>query len=75
MNRTLKILRKRQRKLKNKNKQARLDIEALRKEIYSYQFHFVNQTVWSRSFPVTIEHQSNDVKTKDQQYGSMEVKE
>ena len=73
MNKEQKIKRKIERRLKNRSKHTKLRIENLQKEIHAYQFNFVKQPPWNQSFPATIEHSSNAVKTKDQQHGSMEM--
>lgn len=74
MDKDQKIKRKIERRLKNRSKHTKLSIENLQKEIRAYQFNFVKQPPWNQSFPATIEHNSNDVKTKDQQHTAMEVK-
>jgi len=52
MNKEQKIKRKIERRLKNRSKHTKLNIEALRREVYGYRFHFTNQTPWIQSYPI-----------------------
>lgn len=67
------LRRKAEQKMKYMNKKAGFDFNALKREIYSYQFHFVDKPSWNQSFPATIKHNSNDIKNKDHQHKSLEV--
>jgi hypothetical protein len=73
MDKTEKIKRKIERRLKNRSKQTKFNIEALRREIFSYQFHFINQPTWNQSSQVAIEYDINDIKNKDHQFKSPEM--
>jgi hypothetical protein len=77
MEKNEKIKRKMLQKIKNNNKHTRLNIDALRREVYAYQFHFADQPLasWNQSFPISKTHNINDIKNKNQQYESLEVKE
>lgn len=52
MNKEHKIKRKIERRLKNRSKHTKLNIELLRKEILGYRFRFTNQTPWNQSYPI-----------------------
>jgi len=59
------INRKNERKVKNENKEAGIDIRALEREVYSYQFNFSRQHTWNP--PITIpmfnNHDATERKT------------
>ena len=76
MNKTKKIERKNQHKIKNNNKPTRLNLDALRREVCAYKFHFADQppASWNQSFPIAMAHNINDIKNKNQQHKSTEVK-
>ena len=76
MDKKQKIERKMLKKIKNNNKPTRLNLDALRREVCAYQFHFANQppASWNQSTPIAIAHNMNNIKNKNQQLGSLEVK-
>lgn len=73
MNKEKTLRRKAEQKIKYMDKKAGFDLNALKHEIYSYQFHFGDKPSWNQSFSATMEHNSNDIKNKDHQYKSMEM--
>jgi hypothetical protein len=74
MNKEQKIKRKIERRLKNRSKHTKLNIELLRQEILGYQFYFPDQTPWNQSFPVPRDYNYYLIKPKDHQQGSPEIK-
>ena len=76
MNKNEKIKRKMLQKIKNNNKHTRLNIDALRREVCAYQFHFADQppASWSQSFPIAIAHNINVIKNKNQHHETPEVR-
>lgn len=75
MNKNEKIERKMLQKIKNNNKHTRLNIDALRREIYAYQFHFADkQPSWNQLMPREVLYQCSRPTNKEQQRRSMEVK-
>ena len=74
MNKDQKIKRKIERRLKNRSKHAKLNIELLRQEILGYQFHFPDQTLWNQSFPIPREYNVYLAKPKENQQGAPEIK-
>ncbi len=74
MNKKQKIERKIQRRLINRSKQTKLDVERLRQEIFGYRFYFPDQTLRNQSFPKPLDHNGNIVNSKDHQKESSEIK-
>jgi hypothetical protein len=74
MDKKQKITRKMLQKIKNRSKHAMFDIDSLQKEIYGYQFQFVDQPSWNQPFSATWNHSRNDMKNKGQQQKSPEVR-
>jgi len=75
MNKEKTLRRKAEQIMKYMNKKAGFDLNALKREVYSYQFHFGDKPSWNQSFPAAIEqHNGNDIKNKDHQHKSPEVK-
>ena len=64
------LKRKLEQKIKYLNKKARFDLNALKREVYSYQFRSFKKPSWSKSFHVEKEHNNYVFKNKDQQHGS-----
>lgn len=74
MDRKQKIKRKIQRRLINKTKHTKLDVERLRQEILGYRFYFPDQTPRNQSFPIQRICNINVDKSKANQQGSLEIK-
>jgi len=67
-----KISRKMLQKIKNNNKHTRLNIDALRREVYAYQFHFADQQPsWNQLLPQAVLHQCSRPMNKEQQHRAM----
>jgi hypothetical protein len=67
--------RKLEQKMKSMMKKAGFNLDSLKREIYSYQFRFVDQPSWKQPFPTMWTHSSNDMKNKDWQLGSPGARE
>lgn len=67
--------RKAEQKMKLIMKKTGFNLDALKREIYSYQFRFVNQPSWNQPFSTIWAQSSNDMKNKNQQHGSPGVRE
>ena len=67
--------RKAEQKMKSNMKKAGFNIDTLKREIYSYQFCFVDNSSWKQPFSTAWLHSRNDMKHKNQQLGSSGVRE
>jgi len=75
MDKNEKIKRKMLQKIKNNNKHTRLNLDALRHEVYAYQFHFADQQPsWNQLLPQAALHQCSRPMNKEQQHRAMETK-
>ncbi len=75
MEKNEKIKRKMLQKIKNNNKHARLNIDALRREVFAFQFHFADQQPsWNQLLPQAVLHQCSRPMNKEQQHRAMEAK-
>ena len=75
MDKEQKIKRKMLQKIKNNNNHTRLNIDALRRVVYAYQFHFAEQQPsWNQLLPQAVLHQCSRPMNKEQQHRAMEAK-
>lgn len=75
MNKNEKIKRKMLQKIKNNNKHTRLNIDALRREVCAYQFHFADQQPsWNQLLPQAVLHQCSRPMNKEQQHRTLGAK-
>ena len=66
--------RKAEQKMKLIIKKAGFNLDRLKHEIYGYQFSFVDQPSWKQPFSSAWAHSSNEMKNKNQQHRSPELK-
>lgn len=64
-----KLERKKAKKIKEMQKQEGINLNALRREIYTYQLRLIRQPTWNQSFITRTERFS--YKTKEKEQGNM----
>jgi hypothetical protein len=70
-----KISRKMLQKIKSNNKHTRLNIDALRREVYAYQFLFAKQQPsWNQLLPQAVLHQCSRPMNKEKHHRLMGAK-
>ncbi len=67
--------RKAEQKIKLIMKKAGFNLNALKREISSYQFGFKNQYTWRQPYWTSLKQTNDDMKNKNQHYGLMEAQE
>lgn len=67
--------RKAEQKMKSNLKKASFNLAALKREIFSYRFHFeYQQPSWNQLLPQAVLHQCSRPMNKEQQHRAMEAK-